>query len=107
MRIQEAFPGRECHIVVEVSLWTQTSCGSILETAVASCKSVGTTQSNADPCLFIEWVEGRLVMMMSWINNNAIVGQESDMLDLKKELIKQFECDVCGPMNEYVGCTLD
>jgi hypothetical protein len=23
-----------------------------------------------------------------------------------KELMKQFECDNCGPMNEYVGCTI-
>ena len=29
------------------------------------------------------------------------------MLDLKKELLKQFKCDDCGPMNEYVGCTIE
>ena len=42
-------------------------------------------------------------MMMSWIDNNAIVGKEQDVLDLKKLLMRQFECDDCGPMNEYLG----
>ncbi len=46
-------------------------------------------------------------MMMSWINNNAIVGQESDVLNLKNELKKQFECNYCGTMVEYVGCTIE
>jgi hypothetical protein len=46
-------------------------------------------------------------MMMSWIDNNAIVGQESDVLDLKKELMKQFKCEDCGPMNEYIGCAIE
>ncbi len=46
-------------------------------------------------------------MMMSWINNNAIIGQESDVLNLKNELKKQFECDDCGPMVKYMGCTIE
>ena len=46
-------------------------------------------------------------MMMSWIDNNAIVGQEIDVPDLKKELMKQFKCEDCGPMNEYIGCAIE
>ncbi len=46
-------------------------------------------------------------MMMSWIDDNAIIGQESDMLDVKNELKKQFECDDCGSMVKYMGCTIE
>ena len=46
-------------------------------------------------------------MMMSWIDDNAIVGKEQDVFDLKQLLMQQFECDDCGPMNEYVGCTIE
>jgi hypothetical protein len=46
-------------------------------------------------------------MMMSWIYDNAIVGKEQDVFDLKQLLMQQFECDDCGPMNEYVGCTIE
>jgi hypothetical protein len=45
--------------------------------------------------------------MLSWIDDNAIVGYEKDVLDLKKELMNQFECDDCGKMDEYVGCTIE
>jgi len=46
-------------------------------------------------------------MMMSWIDDNAIVGQENDVMELKKALMNQFECKDCGPMDEYVGCTIE
>jgi hypothetical protein len=61
----------------------------------------------ADPCLYYKWVNGRLVMMMSWIDNIAIIGQESNVMDLKKALMNQFKCKDCGPMDEYVGCTIE
>ena len=69
--------------------------------------AVGLKQSMADPCLYYKWVNGRLVMMMSWIDDNAIVGQESNVMELKKVLMNQFECEDCRPMDEYVGCTID
>ena len=46
-------------------------------------------------------------MMMSWIDDNAIVGQESNVMELKKALMNQFKCKDCGPMDEYVGCTIE
>ena len=45
--------------------------------------------------------------MMSCINDNAIVGQESDVMELKKAHMNQFECKDCRPMDEYVGCTFE
>ncbi len=41
------------------------------------------------------------------IDNNAIIGQESDVFDLKNELKKQFECNDCRTMVEYVGYTIE
>ncbi len=46
-------------------------------------------------------------MMLSWIDDNAIMGYKKDVLDLKKELMNQFECDDGGKMAEYVGCTIE
>jgi hypothetical protein len=46
-------------------------------------------------------------MMMSWIDDNAIVGQESDIMNLKEDLMNQFKCKDCGPMDEYLGCTIE
>jgi hypothetical protein len=69
--------------------------------------AMGLKQSTADPCLYYKWVNGRLVMMMSWIDDNAIVGQENDVKELKKALMNQLKCEDCGPMDEYVGCTIE
>ena len=46
-------------------------------------------------------------MMMSWIDDNAIAGQESNIMELKKDLMNQFKCEDCRPMDEYVGCTIE
>jgi hypothetical protein len=65
-----------------------------------AASAMGLKRSTGDPCLYYKWVEGQLVMMMSWIDDNAIVGKESDIMDLKKALMDQFECEDCGPMDE-------
>ncbi len=72
----------------------------------AAC-AMGLKQSTVDPCLYYKWVDGRLVMMMSWIDDNAIIGQESNFMNIKKALMNQFECKDCGPMDENVGCTIE
>jgi hypothetical protein len=46
-------------------------------------------------------------MMMSWIDDNSIVGQESNVMDLKKALMNQFKYKYCGPMDEYIGCRIE
>ena len=51
---------------------------------------MGLKQITADPCLYYRWVDRGLVMMMSWINGNAIVGQESNVMELKKDLMNQY-----------------
>jgi hypothetical protein len=76
-------------------------------TAAPSNKEHGIARSSVDPCLYYKWKDNRLVMMLLWIDDNAIVGYEKDMLDLKKELMIQFECDDCGKMDEYIGCMIE
>jgi len=48
---------------------------------------MGLKQSTTDLCLYYKWVDGQIVMMMSCIDDNAIVGQESNVIELKKALI--------------------
>ena len=40
---------------------------------------------------------------MSWIDDNMIVGNPAVADQTKKELMKYFECEDCGEMEEYVG----
>jgi hypothetical protein len=80
---------------------------AFLRQLLCATSAMGLKQSTADPCIYYRWVEGQLVMMMSWIDDNAIVGQESKVMHLKKALMNQLKCEDCGPMDEYVCCTIE
>ena len=69
-------------------------------------KSMGLIRSTADPCLYYKWTDNGLVMTVSWIDDNLIVGCEKAVLDTKAELMKRFECEDCGEMQEYIGCKI-
>jgi hypothetical protein len=68
------------------AFWIQLLCAA---------SAMGLKQSTADPCLYYKWVNRRLIMMMPWIDDNAIVGQESDVMELKKALMNQYKCEDC------------
>ncbi len=46
---------------------------------------------------------GRVVIMISWIDDNMIIGPTDMVMKLKSDLMKEFECDDCGELNEYIG----
>jgi hypothetical protein len=58
-----------------------THCPTLACT-IPVANAMGLKQSMVDPCLHYKWFERQLVMMMSWIDDNAIVGKESDVMDL-------------------------
>ncbi len=45
--------------------------------------------------------------MISWINDNMILGPSNLVMQIKNDLMKQFECDDCGPLEKYVGNKID
>jgi hypothetical protein len=53
-----------------------------------AAKKMGLMCSSADPCLYYKWSNGRLVMVLSWIDDNAIVGCKKYVLNLKQDLMK-------------------
>ncbi len=70
---------------------------------LAAASKIGFKQSSADPCLYYKWERGRLVILISWINDNMIVGPSDLVLKLKSNLMEQFECDNRGALTEYIG----
>jgi len=65
------------------------------------------TRSTADPCLYFKRTSDGLMMILSWIDDNLIIGSESAVPKVKKDLMSRFECDDCGEMREYVGCKIE
>jgi hypothetical protein len=70
---------------------------------LAAATKIGLKRSSADPCLYYKWQGGRLVIMISWIDDNMIVGPSDLVLKLKSNLMEQFEYDNCGELTEYIG----
>jgi hypothetical protein len=69
-------------------------------------KSVVMVCSIADPCLYYKRGEGGLVLIVSWINDNLIIGSKQAVEKAKKNLMERFDCKECGDLEEYVGCKI-
>ncbi len=66
-------------------------------------QNIGLKRSIADSCLYCKWERGSLVIMISWIDNYMILGPEVWVMQFKADLMKQFKCNNCGHLKEYVG----
>ena len=63
-------------------------------------------RSQADPCLYFNWTDKGLVLLVSWINDNLIIGNDKIPTITKKELMNRFDCEDCGEIEEYAGCKI-
>jgi hypothetical protein len=70
---------------------------------LVAMQNIGLKRSTADPCLSYKWEKRSLVIMISWIDNNMILGPEDLVMQVKANLMNQFECNDCGHLKEYVG----
>jgi hypothetical protein len=70
---------------------------------LAAASKIGLKHSSADPCLYYKWEGKRLLVMISWIDDNMIVGPSDLVLKLKSNLMEQFKCNDCGVLIEYIG----
>jgi hypothetical protein len=70
---------------------------------LAATKNIRLMRSTANPCLYYKWERGSLVIMISGIDDNMVLGPEDLVMQVKADLMKQFECDDCGKLEEYVG----
>ena len=97
----------ECVILLLKCLYgLKQAARALWRQLLQATKKMGLTRSSADLCLYYKWIEGRLVMILSWIDDNEIVGFDKDVLNVKQDLMNQFDCEDCGPMDKYVGCTI-
>jgi hypothetical protein len=70
---------------------------------LVATQNIGLKRSTADPCLYYKLERGSLVIMISWIGDNMILCPEDLVMQVKADLMKQFKCDDCGHLKEYVG----
>ncbi len=59
----------------QMHLWAKTSSDGLLVGNSEMMKDMETEQSNADPCLYYNWTENKLALMVSWINDDLNCGK--------------------------------
>jgi hypothetical protein len=69
-------------------------------------KSMGMMRSTADPCLYHEWREEGLVLIVLWIDDNLMIGSKKGVEKTKKDIMERFDCKDCGDIEEYMGCKI-
>ena len=65
-----------------------------------------TKRSTADDCLYFNWTGDGLALVISWIDDNLIIGNTKAVARTKKNLTTRFDCEECGELDEYVGCKI-
>jgi hypothetical protein len=61
-------------------------------------------RSKADPCLNFKWIDNKLQMWITWVDDCLIIGQKENVMKSKEQMKRLFDCDDIGEMKEYVGC---
>lgn len=69
-------------------------------------KTIGMQRSKADPCMYFSWTPLGLVIIISLIDNNLIVGCNNAVMKVTAKFVRQFEYDDIGKLVEYVGIVL-
>lgn len=65
-------------------------------------------RSDADPCLFFKRnPKGELSIWIAYIDDLLTVGKPDVVHKAKIEMMKQFDCEDVGPLQEYIGCKLE
>ncbi len=61
-------------------------------------------RSTDDPCLYFKWdKQEKLVLMISWIDDNIIMVSQDVVKNTKQRLMQLFDCSDEGELKEFVG----
>jgi len=70
-------------------------------------KAMNYSRSKADPGLHYAWTMFGLILWISWVDDLATGGQSTGVHFAKDQMMKYFDCDDTGTMEEYVGCKIE
>ena len=63
--------------------------------------------NKADPCCFYKWTNGKLCVMLLWVDDFNIMGPREVVMRFKEQLKGLFEMKDVGEMTDYVGCKIE
>jgi hypothetical protein len=57
-------------------------------------------RSKADPYLNFKWIDNRLQLRITWVDDCLIIGQKENVVKSKEQMKKLFDCDDIGEIKE-------
>ena len=106
----EEFYGRREDVVLLLNApiyGTKQAAFCFYKTLVGKIKDSKYERSKADPCLYYRWKNGRLALMVSWVDDIMALGHPEDVKQIEEDLKNAFACKSEGYLKEYVGSKVD
>eukprot|EP00957_Ditylum_brightwellii_P204055 15337406-Ditylum_brightwellii.AAC.1 len=60
-------------------------------------------RNKADPCLSFKWINGKLVLWITWVDDCLNAGPDNNVKKSVNEMSSLFETEELGELEEYVG----
>jgi hypothetical protein len=86
---------------------TKQAAHCFYQTLVKEVKDRNYERSKADPCLYFLRRNGRLAVMVSWVDDILALGHPEDVKQIESDLQSAFVSKSEGEMKEYVGNKVD
>ena len=64
---------------------------------------MGFTKSKDDPNLYLKVVEDEPVILLLYVNDLFLTGNEKQIMEIKKKLVEEFEMKDLGLMHYFLG----
>jgi Reverse transcriptase (RNA-dependent DNA polymerase) len=72
---------------------------------IAAMKQIKYEQSKADACLFYRQDKEKMLnIWILWVDDLLNVGENHAVQKAKKEIMKEFDCEDGGRLQEFIGC---
>jgi hypothetical protein len=65
--------------------------------------SLGFTKNKVDPNLYLKVMNDEPVMLLLYVDDLFLMGEENLITDCKKKLVAEFEMKYLGPMHYFLG----
>ena len=101
---EEYYP-EDCVLKMNVPLYgTKQAAACFHKTLIEKLRDKrNVTRSMADPCMYHTHIDGRLVVILSWIDDLLVLGEPEDVELVLQDLESALDCKREGEMKEYVG----
>jgi hypothetical protein len=107
---QEFYKADEVLLLLRTLYGLKQAAHAFYKELLEALLDIGFVRSAADPCLYYKQMGSDfsdMVIIISWIDDLLILGKKSHVETTRLDILRRFDCDDVGELNEYVGCKID